>query len=132
MIVDSSVLVAILLKEAGWQELEATILAAEQGRLPAAAFVETAMRIDARREPGLSAALDALVETLALTVEPLTVEQAHLAREAFNRYGKGMGSPAQLNFGDCLVYALARSTGEPLLFKGGDFGRTDLAPALPA
>ena len=131
MIVDSSALVAILLREPGWHTMEAAILDADRALLPAAAYVETAIRVDARRDLGLSAALDTLVRSLGLEIAPLTADQAHLARAAFRRYGKGM-DPAGLNFGDCLVYALAKTTGEPLLFKGGDFGRTDLTPALPA
>ena len=66
----------------------------------------------------------------AISIEPVTVEQALLAREAFSDYGKGR-HPAALNFGDCFSYALAKATGEPLLFKGDDFQKTDVIPALP-
>jgi ribonuclease VapC len=62
-------------------------------------------------------------------IEPVTVEQAHLARQAFHDFGKGR-HVAGLNFGDCFAYALAKLTGEPLLFKGGDFKKTDIVPAL--
>ena len=65
-----------------------------------------------------------------LAIEPVTEAQAHLARDAYRDFGKGSGHPARLNFGDCFAYALARDTGEPLLFKGDDFGQTDLTSAL--
>ena len=64
----------------------------------------------------------------AIELVPLTVEQAHAAREAWRRFGKG-NHPAALNFGDCFAYALAETTGEPLLYKGGDFSLTDIDPA---
>ena len=62
-------------------------------------------------------------------IEPVTAEQAHLARQAFHDFGKGR-HPAGLNFGDCFAYALAKHTGEPLLFKGNDFKKTDIVSAL--
>jgi ribonuclease VapC len=64
-----------------------------------------------------------------IVIEPFTVSQAHLARQAFHHFGKGR-HPAGLNFGDCFAYALARHTGEPLLFKGNDFSKTDIVSAL--
>ena len=64
-----------------------------------------------------------------IAIEPVTEHQARIAREAFRDFGKGSGHPAQLNFGDCFAYALAKSTGERLLFKGSDFIHTDLVPA---
>jgi ribonuclease VapC len=65
-----------------------------------------------------------------ITIEAFTVEHAFLARQAFSEFGKGR-HPAGLNFGDCFSYALAKATGEPLLFKGDDFRKTDVIPALP-
>lgn len=59
----------------------------------------------------------------------MTAKQAELARRAFKQYGKGI-HPARLNFGDCIVYALAEDMGEPLLFKGEDFNKTDLTPVV--
>jgi ribonuclease VapC len=64
-----------------------------------------------------------------MVIEPVTVEQAYLARQAFHDFGKGR-RPARLNFSDCFAYALAKITGEPLLFKGEDFKKTDIVPAL--
>ena len=69
------------------------------------------------------------VSRIGIMIEPLTVEQAHLARQAFLDFGKGRHA-AGLNFGDCFAYALAKITGEPLLFKGADFKKTDIVPAL--
>jgi ribonuclease VapC len=65
-----------------------------------------------------------------VAVEPVTEEQAHLARRTYCAYGRVSGSPARLNLGDCFAYALAKATGEPLLFKGDDFPHTDIEPAL--
>jgi len=68
---------------------------------------------------------------VGLTIEPVTLAQVEIAREAYARYGRGIGHPARLNFGDCFAYALAKQTGEPLLFVGDDFVHTDLAFAVP-
>jgi ribonuclease VapC len=70
-----------------------------------------------------------LVVQTEIEVEPVTREQAEIARAAYRDFGKGSGHPAGLNFGDCFAYALAKSMGEPLLFKGDDFSRTDVAIA---
>jgi len=72
---------------------------------------------------------DALVRRVGIVIEPVTVEQAYAARPAFHDFGKGR-HPAALNFGDCFAYALAKVTGEPLLFKGEDFKKTDIVSAL--
>ena len=69
---------------------------------------------------------------MRLIVADFTPEHAEAARDAYVRYGKGSGHPAQLNFGDCLVYGFAKVEGEPLLFKGDDFAQTDLVAALVA
>ena len=73
--------------------------------------------------------LDAFLRRARVGIEPVTEEQAHLAREAYADFGKGR-HPAGLNFGDCFSYALAKSTGETLLFKGNDFSKTDIIPAI--
>jgi len=72
---------------------------------------------------------DDLIREAAIVVEPVTEEQARLGRAAYRDFGKGSGHRAQLNFGDCFAYALARASGEPLLFKGADFTHTDISPA---
>ena len=89
-------------------------------------YLEAAIRIDRLNSPAASAMLDELLARLRLTVEPVTVEQAHLARTAYRRFGKSF-HPAALNLGDCFSYALSQATGAPLLFKGNDFVQTDIA-----
>ena len=85
--------------------------------------------MDANRDPVLSRRLDSFLHQALITVEPVTVEQARIAREAYRDYGKGRHR-AGLNLGDCFAYALAKEKGEPLLFKGNDFRKTDVEPAI--
>ena len=82
------------------------------------------------RDPVAGQRFDDLLREARIVVEPITEPQARIAREAYRDFGRGSGHPARLNFGDCFAYALARATGEPLLFKGNDFVHTDIAPAL--
>jgi len=131
VIVDSSALVAILRGEADAAAYTDAIEEAAQCRISAASFLETAIVIDSSRNPIASRRLDDLVREAGMAVEPFTEAQAHIARQAYRDYGRGSGHSAQLNFGDCFAYALARATGEPLLFKGDDFRHTDIAPAIP-
>ena len=85
--------------------------------------------IDASRDPIATRRLDDLISEAQLVIEPVTEAQARIAREAYRDFGRGSGHPAKLNFGDCFAYALARGTGEPLLFIGNDFALTDVASA---
>ena len=126
MIVDPSVLVAIITGESDAAVLARALSRASTIRLSAASFVELAAVVDGRRNPVLSGAIDELLATWRIEVAPFTVRQAQLAREAYQRFGRGSGHPAQLNMGDCFSYALARDLGEPLLFKGNDFALTDV------
>ena len=105
---------------------------AQHRRISAVNWIETAVVIDASRDPVASRRFDELVHTAELHVEPVTHDQARIARDAYRDFGKGSGHKAGLNFGACFAYALAKSTGETLLFKGNDFGYTDITPALPA
>jgi ribonuclease VapC len=93
-------------------------------------FLEAAMVIDGSRDPVASRRFDELLRAADLAIEPVTEAQAGIAREAYRDFGKGSGHRAQLNFGDCFAYALAKVTGEPLLFKGSDFSQTDITSAL--
>ena len=129
MIVDTSALVALLRGEEDAPRF-ARALAARglPKRISAANFLETAIVIDGSRDAIASRRLDEVVAKANLTIEAVTSEQAHVARAAYRDFGKGSGHPAQLNFGDCFAYALAKATGEPLLFKGEDFGFTDIRP----
>ena len=130
MIVDSSALLAILRAEPEMLACAQAIENAPSRRISAANFLETAIVIDGSRDPVASRRFDDLLRAAELAIEPVTEEQARIARAAYRDFGKGSGHPAQLNFGDCFAYALAKVTGEPLLFKGNDFSRTDIASAL--
>ena len=128
MIVDTSALIAILRDE---PEAGACARAIERStfrRVSAGNFVEAALIIDASRDPVASRRFDDLIKEAQIIIEPVTEAQARIAREAYRDFGKGSGHPARLNFGDCFAYALAKVMGEPLLFKGNDFGHTDIKP----
>lgn len=94
-----------------------------------ATWLESCLVIDSRA-PRKGLGLDALLERLEVELVPVSLEQGRIARDAHRRYGRGSGSPAKLNFGDCFAYALAVDSGEPLLFKGDDFRHTDVNPAI--
>ena len=129
MVVDSSALMAILRGEPEEPAFRQAIRTAANRLMAAPTRVEAAMVALGRGgEPGLEQ-MQALIERLDLEVVPFSDEQATLAIEAFRRFGKGR-HPAGLNFGDCFSYALAKATSEPLLFKGDDFVRTDIKPAV--
>jgi ribonuclease VapC len=126
VIIDSSVLVAILAHEPESRAFTNAIKSVVVRRISAATYVETAAVVDGRRDPVLSSSLDRLIAMMRIEVVPFSVQQARLAREAYQRFGRGSGHPAHLNMGDCFSYALARDLGEPLLFKGTDFALTDI------
>ena len=129
MIVDTSAIVAILRKEPEAEAFVRALKRARTRRLSAASYVEAAIVVDAERDPVASARLDQFLTRISAVIEPVTVEQAGVARAAYRDFGRGSGHPAKLNFGDCFAYALAKTTGEPLLFKGEDFSHTDVAAA---
>jgi len=95
--------------------------------ISAATMVEAGLVIEARHGSAGGRELDLLAAKASLSIEAVTAQQAEVAREAWRRYGKGRHA-AGLNLGDCFSYALARVTGEPLLFKGDDFTHTDITP----
>lgn len=126
MVIDTSALIALLSMEAEAARL-ATALESDPNRLiSAASIVEAGLVVESRYGAAGGRELDLLIAKSGLSIEPVTAEQAEIAREAWRRYGKGRHS-ASLNFGDCFSYALAKATGEPLLFKGDDFPKTDIA-----
>ena len=129
MIIDTSALIAILRNEPEAKDCALAIERNEIRRVSAANFVETALVIDGSRDPIASRRFDDLVKEAQIGIEPVTEAQARVAREAYRDFGKGSRHPANLNFGDCFAYALAKTTGEPLLFKGDDFVHTDIIPA---
>uniref|UniRef100_UPI0019D06230 type II toxin-antitoxin system VapC family toxin n=1 Tax=Candidatus Protofrankia californiensis TaxID=1839754 RepID=UPI0019D06230 len=92
-------------------------------------YVKAAVVVDSARDPVASRRFDELVRVADVEVVAVTVEHATLARQAYRDFGRGIGSPARLNFGDCFAYALVAQRREPLLFKGEDFIHTDLVAA---
>jgi len=130
MIVDSSALIAILKREAQWSALSETLDAAESSHISAANYLEASIVVDGWRNPVLSREYDELIVRFNIQIEPVTAEQARIARQAYRDFGKGSGHPAGLNFGDCFSYALAREKREPMLWKGDDFGHTDFRSAI--
>jgi ribonuclease VapC len=129
MILDSSALIAILAGEPDAEIYISAISQSAQCRISAGTFVELSIVIEAQFGAEVTLQCDALFRRVGVVIEPVTVEQAHVARHAFHDFGKGRHA-AGLNFGDCFAYALAKSTGEPLLFKGNDFSQTDVVPAV--
>lgn len=130
IVVDSSAVVAILDLEDDAAPMLNRLLADDEPMISAATLLETSIVLRTRhRAIAKDRELDELVST-ALQVHDVTADHIRIAREAHLRYGKGMGHPAQLNFGDCFSYALAKSLDVPLLYKGGDFGKTDIRSAL--
>lgn len=130
MIVDPSAIVAILRAEDDAAKFSSALAGSSSISLSAAGYLEAAMVIDGAGHPITSRQLDKLVSGTGITVVPFDERQARVARQAFNDYGKGSGHPARLNFGDCFSYALASVTGQPLLYKGDDFGHTDVTSAI--
>lgn len=128
MVIDSSALLAIFFEEPDASIYAAAILNDTRRLISAATLIETSIVAIRWRQPDPISALDVLVARLALEVVPVDREQVLLAQDGFRRFGKGRDR-AGLNFGDCFSYALAIATGEPLLFKGDDFNRTDVAVA---
>ncbi len=126
MILDSSALIAILRDEPDARQFAEAIEMAGVRRLSAASYVEIGAVIDSAGDPVASRRFDELVALAGIVIEPVTPDQARLARDAYRDFGKGSGHPAGLNFGDCFSYALAKSQGEPLLYKGDDFSYTDI------
>jgi ribonuclease VapC len=128
VIIDTSAIIAILFNEDDADVYAREITRADSCRVSAATFVEAAIVVAAQTKNVGSSQLDAFFRSAGVIVEPVTEQQAHIARQAFIDYGKGRHA-AGLNYGDCFSYALAKSTGEPLLFKGKDFAKTDLLAA---
>jgi len=129
MILDSSAVLAILFAEPDAAVFAKAIGEADSCKISAANFVEVAAVVESQTHAKGSRQFDAFMRRARVVIEPVTEEQAHLARQAYADFGKGR-HPASLNFGDCFSYALAKATGEPLLFKGNDFSKTDLRSVL--
>ncbi len=132
IVVDSSAIVAVTNAEPEAERITRLIVNTGDVSISAATFVETAIVIRGQHGSQGVRRLHEMMEDMALRTHPFDVRQADLAIDAYRRFGRGSGSPARLNFGDCFSYALARSLGAPLLFKGDDFVHTDIEPALVA
>lgn len=129
MIIDSSAILAILFNESDAESYAHAITAADACRISAANFVEVAIVVEAQTRASGSRQFDAFFRRAGIVIEPVTEDQAYIARQAYTDFGKGRHK-AGLNFGDCFAYALAKTTGETLLFKGEDFKKTDITPAI--
>ena len=127
MIVDTSVIIGILRNEPDVRAMEKALARPEILRMSAVSYVEAAIVVDSNRNPVLSRRFDDLLRDLQMAIEPVTVNQALIARDAYRDFGKGRHR-AGLNFGDCFAYALAKDKVETLLFKGDDFRHTDIEP----
>jgi ribonuclease VapC len=125
MVIDTSAVLAILLDEPEADDIEMAIDADPVRLMSAASYLETAIVVESRLgEPG-GRELDLLLHKAGIEIVAVTAEQADAARDAWRRFGRGRHL-ASLNFGDCFSYALASASGEPLLFKGDDFDKTDI------
>lgn len=128
MIVDTSALVAILYLEPEAASFVKIIHDTEVTRISVANYVELAMVVEGQLGADGMRQAEAFFRRAGIIVEPVTLEHGELARQAFLDFGKGRHK-AGLNFGDCFAYALAKASGEPLLFKGNDFSQTDVHAA---
>jgi ribonuclease VapC len=129
MVIDTSALLCVLLDEPDAETFRRAIAADPLRLVSAASLLETSMVIESRVGDSGGRELDLMIHRARIDVAAVTVEQAEVARQGFRAFGKGR-HPAALNLGDCFAYALSRTSGEPLLFKGSDFSRTDVKPAL--
>lgn len=129
MIVDSSALIAVLFAEPEAESFK-DLMSSTACQMSTANWLEAVMRAEGSRGPAGGSELDTIVDGLAIGLVAVTEAHARAARIAFRRYGRGSGSPARLNFGDCFAYALSATSGEPLLYKGDDFTHTDVLSAL--
>jgi len=128
VIVDGSALVAVVLREPGWERIVARLGAEPNPAIGAPTLAETGLVLTAKLGGRARTVLSRLLQETGLTVIPFGEEHWRVAVDAYARFGKGR-HPAALSFGDCLTYAVARLAGQPLLFQGDDFSKTDLATA---
>ncbi len=129
MVIDTSALAAIFFAEAERDTFLKAITAAESRLVSAASVLETGIVLEARQGEAAGREFDLFVIRANLQIVPVDAEQVEIARSAWRKYGKGR-HPAALNFGDCFAYALAKTSDEPLLAKGGEFALTDIAVVL--
>ena len=128
MVIDTSAILAWLKDEPARDRIVAGLEAHPVRRMSSVSLLEAQIVVRGREHPALLDKLDRFLQEIAVIVVPFDESQSRLAADAFQRYGKGQGHPAQLNMGDCAAYALAKTTNEPLLFIGNDFSQTDIEP----
>jgi len=129
MVLDTSALLAILFAEPEANAMVRALSADPRRVVGAPTLVETSAVLRAKKGGAAEVALDALLERLGVEIVAMGLPAARLARLAYGRFGKGVGNPGVLNYGDCLAYGVAMAEREPLLFKGDDFARTDVSAA---
>ncbi len=125
MVIDSSVIIAVLLNESKSEKLARAIADNPKRLMSSFSVLECSIVIEAKKGESGGRELDLLLHRCGIDVVSFQSEQLEIARDAWRKYGKG-NHPAGLNIGDCCSYALAKYSGEPLLFKGRDFPRTDI------
>ena len=130
MVLDTSAIIAAVTNEPGSSRFHATMLGAESLLISSVAVLETKIVLFARLGMDAVGLFEELLESAGIVVVPFDEEMARAAFDAYRRFGKGQGHPAQLNIVDCAVCALAKARSQSLLFKGGDFDRTDVLSAL--
>jgi ribonuclease VapC len=129
MIIDASALLAVVLAEEDAEPYARAIVTADRPRIPSVTWFEAAMRIEWGGDEIAISRFDAFASDFGIEILPFTARHAEFARAGRRLYGRPT-HPAGLNFGDCLVYGVAKAEREPLLFKGDDFAQTDIEPAL--
>ena len=130
MILDTSAIVAAIAKEQDGDRFQGAMLGAESLAISSITVLETRIVLHSRHGLEVVSAFDEMLENAGISVVPFDQELAAAAFDAFRKYGKGQGHPAQLNIIDCAAYALAKVLGEPLLYKGNDFSLTDIVAAI--
>jgi len=130
MVVDTSAIVATIAHEPDAVHFQNAMLGAESLAMSAVSVLESRIVLHSRHGQAAVQAFDQMLEQAGIVIAPFDAQLAQLAFDAFRRYGKGRGHPARLNIVDCAAYALAKVRGEPLLFKGSDFGQTDVQVAV--
>ena len=128
MILDASVVVAVLRQEPEALRFARAIEVSQPCRISAASYVEAAIIVDRSNDAIAARRFEEFFRFSRTSVEAVTAKQAQIARQAYRDFGKGRHR-AGLNFGDCFAYALAKDLDEALLFKGNDFKHTDIEPA---
>jgi ribonuclease VapC len=129
VIIDSSAVLAIVLREPDGRQYLRAVLGAEPRRMSVSNWLEATMVVDRRGSARAIDIMEDFIQRAKIELMPVSVAQGTLARRAWRTFGRGI-HPARLNYGDCFAYALAKETGEPLLFKGNDFAQTDVQQAL--